>query len=892
MILERLKLTAGIRFDKVDLDTILKSCLTDSNYWHKNIFSEKNYILNGFTITGIGSTEAVIDVTSSALLFCENSSDYSYNVVNASSIPILSTDLESGTINYVEIQLVDTDSTPEDRVFLNRDTDLNGVTVHSLENTQTSAEVDVVINQRGFSRLGDTLPICTITTDVGGIITAISDQRNLFFRLDNPTQASYSLNSKIPNVTSVVLSGVTGTFALGETVTFSGTGTATAKVTFGGTTYIEINLISSDSFFAGDTLTSASANGTVVSMQSSFRGADSDIGTFKDWMDAIGESFKEIKGSANWYDSACLDGVDTGAAGYASLYPSTGIRVDDTYVQNTKNVSVKIADHSDLASDREYTVPDATDDAEFIMTEGNQTLSGEITLGKNLEFIATDIVAEETDCSLNYLIFNVLYANKSYTFLNPIGNKIRLSLSSYFHTAAFPTVAWDSDIVPDYTDGEDFFTKLGGVSAVSTVGLGTTVDSAGNSYVCGYTSGALAGRTLTGSTDAFVSKYNSAGTHQWTRLAGTAALPTQATGVAVDSSGNVFVTGWTTEDLTADAVSTTTFAAYDYAAFVIKYNSSGTVQWIKLSQATGKDAKSYGISINSADTIYITGETDGDLNGETLVSGSTVDSFIVKYANDGTLTWTKLAGVSGATTIAYGIHANSADTSISIVGKTNGNLNSQTKTGTYDSFIIKYNNSGTVQWTKLNGVASGTTIATAVIHDSSNNIAMVGNTNGNLNSKTLTGTVDAFGVRYNSSGTKYATELKGVASIATYATGISLDFTGNYTFMTGYTSGDLGGAGTLVGTTDSFIMCCDSYFNINWTRMDGLSGKVTKSNGIALSSFDDVFIAGYTTGAGTFNGETITGTQDYFLTEYKYTRALYEFEAINGIVYGNQLVLF
>ena len=98
-------------------------------------------------------------------------------------------------------------------------------------------------------------------------------------------------------------------------------------------------------------------------------------------------------------------------------------------------------------------------------------------------------------------------------------------------------------------------------------GQGVSTDSSGNVYVTGYTDGGLDSNSNAGNDDLFVVKYNSNGTKQWTQQLGTSQVD-HAYGIASDSS-DIYVTGMSTGSL--DGTS-------DTGLFVIKYNSSGTIQ--------------------------------------------------------------------------------------------------------------------------------------------------------------------------------------------------------------------------------------------------------------------------------------------------------------------------
>ncbi|MBO8014153.1 SBBP repeat-containing protein, partial [Leptospira interrogans] len=94
--------------------------------------------------------------------------------------------------------------------------------------------------------------------------------------------------------------------------------------------------------------------------------------------------------------------------------------------------------------------------------------------------------------------------------------------------------------------------------------------------VSGYTLGNLDGQALSGIQDLFVTKYDTGGNKQWTRLLGVAGQITQGNGVAFDSSGNIYLTGRTSGNLDGQALS----GIQDL--FVTKYDTGGNKQWTRL----------------------------------------------------------------------------------------------------------------------------------------------------------------------------------------------------------------------------------------------------------------------------------------------------------------------
>ncbi len=91
--------------------------------------------------------------------------------------------------------------------------------------------------------------------------------------------------------------------------------------------------------------------------------------------------------------------------------------------------------------------------------------------------------------------------------------------------------------------------------------------------------------------------------------------------VAVDASGNAYITGLTTGDLGGTN-------AGDYDAFLVKYDSSGNHLWSQ-QIGTASEDWSHSVAVDSSGNAYISGNTEGDLGG-TNAGGE--DAFLVKFA--------------------------------------------------------------------------------------------------------------------------------------------------------------------------------------------------------------------------------------------------------------------
>ena len=137
------------------------------------------------------------------------------------------------------------------------------------------------------------------------------------------------------------------------------------------------------------------------------------------------------------------------------------------------------------------------------------------------------------------------------------------------------------------------------------------VDSSGNSYVTGYFGGTAAfgstNLTSSGERDIFVAKLSSSGSWLWSVKAGGSGLE-GGDAIAVDSSGNSYVTGYFGGTAAFGSTRLTSSGAYDI--FISKLSSSGSWLWAVKAGGTSIDY-ARGIAIDSLGNSYVAGHFDG-----------------------------------------------------------------------------------------------------------------------------------------------------------------------------------------------------------------------------------------------------------------------------------------
>ncbi|MBL7714285.1 MAG: hypothetical protein JNL01_02385 [Bdellovibrionales bacterium] len=289
------------------------------------------------------------------------------------------------------------------------------------------------------------------------------------------------------------------------------------------------------------------------------------------------------------------------------------------------------------------------------------------------------------------------------------------------HFQASGTCDWIKQLIPATGNGH--------VIGNATENAGRIqADSSGNAYFVGATTGAFAAANA-GSNDVFLGKINSAGTVQYIKQFTPAVFPgvinaadrsETLSGVALDSSGNVYVQGHTGSQFSGPSDNTGAVGTRDL--FLARLTSSGSMTWVKqISTVTfpafindstladrtddaGGGSPMGAIGIDGNDQIYIGGTTQSSLVSTNTNVGLTFDAVIFKFNSSGSMIWAKQASTANPT-FASRLMASASDEyvadlsvrsdgNLAIVGCTTGNFIGTYGGGAYDTWMIHLDKNG------------------------------------------------------------------------------------------------------------------------------------------------------------------------------------------------------
>lgn len=248
----------------------------------------------------------------------------------------------------------------------------------------------------------------------------------------------------------------------------------------------------------------------------------------------------------------------------------------------------------------------------------------------------------------------------------------------------------------ELTSPEDFAVVLEAISAGGPgwdEAFSLALDAQKNILVTGRFSGpakfGTVSLTSTGTTNAFIAKYNSSLELLWVKQLATA----DGYGIATDNGGNAYVTG---SFFGSVIMGSTTINAPGLGVYLAKIDPEGEILW----------AKGYGgilsgsVAVDNAGFAYIGGGFHGTMTvGATTLttSDNSEGGFVIKFnSSSGEMVWAKHFG-DVATDIAVG-SAGEVFVSGAFFGNENFGTSVFTNAGELDGFVLKLNSSGEIIW--------------------------------------------------------------------------------------------------------------------------------------------------------------------------------------------------
>jgi len=394
------------------------------------------------------------------------------------------------------------------------------------------------------------------------------------------------------------------------------------------------------------------------------------------------------------------------------------------------------------------------------------------------------------------------------------GNSYVIGTSTGTGTSSdFATVKYDAD-------GVQLWEARHGTSAYD-YGRHLVLDNNDNVYVAGIVRGSGSPYN-----DYGIVKYDTNGNTLWeTSYNGPSGMGDSVAGIAVDSNGNVYVTG------TSDYHK----GSSNYAT--VKYNSNGNLLWEVVSNSGGMGILSNnwdyatGIAVDGNNNVYVLGSSQ---------NGGGYAYVVIKYDTNGTLLWAnKYNGPGGGWDYPNDLVVDGAD-NVYVTGK------SPDAAGLNDYATVKFDSNGNLLWaSRYNGPQNQDDEATSIAIDGSGNVFVTGESNNNYAT-----------VKYDSNGMQqWVNRYSGHPTDSTdAASDIAVDGSGNV-----YVTGSSKWGSVYTGGTgyDYVTVKYDTNGNEQWLiRSDfGLApySRDDTSASLALDMTGNIYVTGSSDGLGLYN---------------------------------------
>ncbi|NEO54934.1 MAG: DUF4347 domain-containing protein [Okeania sp. SIO3B5] len=378
----------------------------------------------------------------------------------------------------------------------------------------------------------------------------------------------------------------------------------------------------------------------------------------------------------------------------------------------------------------------------------------------------------------------------------------------------------DSYVVKFDSDGNLLFAQNIGSGADGEIGYGIATDSDGNAWATGRFFGSIDidgdgnhDLTSNGSLDSYVAKFDSNGNLLFAQNIGGSSSD-EGHGIATDSDGNVWATGsfQSSIDIDGDGNNDLTSNGF-YDSYVAKFDSNGNLLFAQNVGDRSSD-EGHGIATDSNGNVWATGsfkgsiDIDGDGNND-LTSNDRYgryDSYVAKFDSNGNFLFAQNIG-SNSNDHGYDI-ATDSDGNAWATGSFGGSIdidgdgnNDLTSNGDGDSYVLKFDSNGNLQFAQNIGGSDGD-YGYGIAIDSNGNVWATGDFDGSIdidgdgsNDLTSNGSLDSYVAKFDNNGNfLFAQNIGG--GLSGRGRGIATDSNGNV-WATGKFSGstDIDGDG-------------------------------------------------------------------------------------------------
>jgi hypothetical protein len=380
------------------------------------------------------------------------------------------------------------------------------------------------------------------------------------------------------------------------------------------------------------------------------------------------------------------------------------------------------------------------------------------------------------------------------------------------------------------------------------------VDLSGNVWVTGSTTGTLTHNSNIGSRDFWIKKYDDNGKLLLTKQLGTPDNEAPF-GIATDSDGNVVIVGFAFGDFAGENEGT------NGQVWISKFDSSGNLLWLnKVSgNGNGTPSSAFGVEVDSQNNIYLSGVVNVPTPpGSTLPLQT--DNFFSKLSTNGDVLIYAQYGNDGVFDYedSYNVAIDQTGNAYRVGFVTSDWAGEPAKA--YDGYLAKNDASGNLEWT-VQIATDDVDWVWSVDTDSMGEIVVGGWTLGSLpGTEGSLGSYDGFLAKYNSLGQQlWARHIGTSGDDVVFSHKIDSE---DNIYVTGYTNGSFEGASNQ-GGYDFWVSKLDSSGASIWTQQYGTIEN-DQSYDLALGHNGDLYLTGITDGS---LGESNSGSFDSWVAK-------------------------